>query len=209
MPSTINGTVQALSSFFGLTLYLIILNGFGVLAICCKVTEYQVKKRMTMLVVATFANFLWVMYFVFYGDWASALTCIVSTIRLLIFLQRGKRKWADSSFWLYFFLILQVVVSFFSFNSWKDLFALTAGFVGIIAYYVIDQKKYRFLSLIFMLLWIVNGLLKFYPVALVSDTFSLISVTVAIFRYDIFAPKSKKIDNAEQGATQAVIENNQ
>ncbi len=198
MPTTVNGTVSALSGFFGFTLYLFILNGFGVLAICCKVTEYQVKKRVTMLIVATFANFLWVLYFIFYGDWASALTCIVSTIRLLVFLQRGKRKWADSQLWLYFFLALQVIVSFFSFNTWKDLFSLTAGFVGIVAYYVVDQKQYRFLSLIFMLLWIVNGILKFYPVALVSDSFSVISVAVAIYRYDIRANKIRTKKQQEQ-----------
>lgn len=192
MPSNVNGTVSALIAVFGTTLYLFILNGFGVLAIMCKVTEYQVKKRNVMLLVATFANFLWVLYFIFYGDWASALTCIVSTIRLLIFLQKGKRKWADSNFWLIFFLGLQVIVSFFSFTSWKDIFALIAGFVGIIAYYSMNPKLYRALSFLFMALWIVNGLLKIYPVALVSDTLSLCSVSLAILRYDIFAPKGKK-----------------
>ena len=207
-PAT-NGTVQALSAFFGFALYLIILNGFGVLAIACKVTEYQVKNRLTMLTVATLANFLWVLYFVFYGDWASALTCVIATIRLLIFLQKGKKKWADSNFWLILFLALQVIVSFISFTSFKDVFALTAGFVGIIAYYVIDARKYRILSLIFMLLWIVNGILKFYPVALVSDSFSVISVTVAIFRYDIFAPKGKKIEEKVVDDTQTIAENNQ
>ena len=192
MPSTINGTVQALSSFFGLTLYLIILNGFGVLAICCKVTEYQVKKRATMLVIATIANFLWVMYFVFYGDWASALTCFVSSVRLLIFLQKGKHKWADSIFWLVFFLLFQAVVSVFTYSGWKDIFALVAGFVGIVAYYVMNQKAYRVLSLIFMSLWVINGVFKVYPIALISDTLSVISVLSAIIRFDIVKNKQTK-----------------
>ena len=193
----LNGTVTALTSLFGHTLYIIILNAFGVLAIACKVSEYQVKKRATMLVIATIANFLWVMYFVFYGDWASALTCFVSSVRLLIFLQKGKHKWADSIFWLVFFLLFQAVVSVFTYSGWKDIFALVAGFVGIVAYYVMNQKAYRVLSLMFMSLWVINGVFKVYPIALISDTLSVISVLSAIIRFDIIK-KSAKLKQENQ-----------
>ena len=41
-----------------------------------------------------------------------------------------------------------------------------------------------------MSLWICNGLIKFYPIALISDSFSVISATVAIFRFDILKKKA-------------------
>ncbi len=186
----LNSTVAALTALFGPTLYVIILNGFGVLAICCKVSEYQAKKRSLMFVFATIANFLWVLYFVFYGDWASALTCLISSVRLLVFMQRGKYKWADGYFWLVFFMFVQAVVSVFTFTGWQDVAALVAGFVGIVTYYVKNEKLYRILSVVFMSLWICNGLIKFYPIALISDSFSVISATVAIFRFDILKKKA-------------------
>ena len=184
--------VSVLSGFFGPVLYLIVLNGFGVLAIGCKVCEYQVKKRDVMLIIATIANVLWVLYFVFYGDLASALTCFIGVVRLLVFMQKGKHKWAESSIWLVLFLILQVAVAIFTYKVWKDLISLTAGFVGIFAYFVASPKKYRYLSFVYMSLWVVNGIIKFYPVALISDTMSLISVTVAIVRFSIMEKRQKK-----------------
>ena len=174
--------------------YLIILNAFGVLAICCKIVEYQIKKRGTMMMIATSASFLWVLYFIFYGDFSSALTCAIGVIRLLVFMQKGRHKWADSIWWLVFFLLLQTVVSVFTFKDWHDIFSLTAGFVGIITYFMVDQKKYRAFSLVHMSLWVVNSAIRFYPIALISDTMSTISVAVAIIRFTIAEKRDKQMN---------------
>ena len=183
---------QTLNNFFGNTWYLILLNGFGILAIMCKICEYQVKKRNVMLAISSVANFLWVLYFIFYGDLASALTCFIGVIRLLIFMQRGKYRWAEGNIWLYVFLVLQVIVAIFTFASWKSIISLTAGFVGIFAYFVIKPTKYRVLSFFHMAIWVVNSIINFYPIALVSDCMSLTSVSVAICRFDIIGKKKKE-----------------
>ena len=185
--------LSVLTSSLG-TWYIVILNAFGVLAISCKVVEYQVKKRNAMMIVATSANFLWVLYFIFYGDFSSALTCAIGVVRLLIFMQKGKHKWADSIWWLVFFVLLQTVVTVFTFKDLRDVFSLSAGFVGIITYFMVDQKKYRALSLVHMSLWVVNSAIKFYPIALISDTMSTISVAVAIVRFAIAEKKEKQMN---------------
>ncbi len=202
----LSNIVTTLNGFLGPVWYLIILNGFGVLAIVCKICEYQVKKRTTMLMIATMANFLWVLYFIFYGDFASALTCLIGCIRLLIFMQKGKYKWADSPLWLIFFLALQVAVAIFTFRIWQDLISITAGFFGIFAYFVIDPKKYRALSFIHMALWVVNSAVKFYPIALISDSVSTISVTVAMIRFSIMEKKAKK-NNTQPKETETATNN--
>ena len=175
--------------------YLVILNAIGVLAIGCKVIEYQIKKPFLNKAVATLANFLWVLYFALYGDFASALTCVLNLVRIVIFAQRGKQKWASSSIWLYVFIILQIVVAVSTFRVWKDVFSLLAGFVGIFAYYVLDQKKYRALSFVFMVLWLLNSISKLYLMGLISDAFSTLSVSIAIYRYDIKDEIRNKKDN--------------
>jgi hypothetical protein len=119
---------------------------------------------------------------------------VIGVIRLLIFIQKGKHKWADSIWWLVFFLLLQTVVSVFTFKDWQDIFSLSAGFVGIVAYFMIDPKKYRALSLAHMSLWVVNSAIRFYPIALISDTMSTISVAVAIVRFTIAERRDKKMN---------------
>lgn len=168
--------------------YFIILNAFGVIAITCKVIEYQVKKRRTMYVMVTMACACWTAYFGLYGNLISAITCGLSALRGLVFMKRDTCKWARSIFWLYFFLALQIAVvvwaSTISF-SWLDIFTISAGFIGIFAYFVTNEKQYRLISFIHMSFWVINSSVYFYPIALISDSFSTISCGVAIYRFDL------------------------
>ena len=176
--------VKSLDASLGIW-YLIILNAFGVIAIVCKIFEYQVKSRNTMFVFVTIASICWVMYFVFYGNFASALTCLLSVVKMVIFMWRGRKKWADSSVWLYLFLAVQTIIAIFTTSGITDIFAITAGYLGIFAYFFVNQRTYRMLSFFHMALWVTNSVINFYLIALLSDSFSTVSCAVAIYRYDL------------------------
>ena len=197
--------VKTLSNSLGVW-YLIILNGFGVIAIICKIFEYQVVKRDTMFVLSTVANFCWVLYFAMYGNFASTLTCAINVIKLLIFMQRGKHAWAESVWWLIGFLVLQVFVTVFTVRAWYDVFSVTAGFLGILAYFVVNQKKYRALSFVHMAVWVANSIVNFYPIALISDSMSTVSCGIAIWRYDL--SKKSRLDKKTEENKEEISENN-
>ena len=182
----INSISQSLGGW-----YLIILNAIGVLAIICKICEYQFKSRSCIFVLSTMANICWILYFALYGNFASALTCVINVIKLLIFMQRGKYAWAESVWWLILFLVLQTLVTVFTVSSWVDVFCITAGYLGVFAYFFKDGKMYRLFSLLHMLIWVANSIANFYLIALLSDSFSTISCAVAICRYDIMNKKNK------------------
>ena len=202
MAETSSKLVEYLNANLGIW-YLIILNAFGVMAILCKVLEYQIKRRGTMLIVATFANISWVMYFMLNGNFTAGLTCLLVVIRMLIYIQRDKKAWAKSNWWLVAFTILQTVVAITTFKYWQDAFSIIAGYIGIFAYIMPSQKTYRLFSLAYMVLWLSNSICYFavsgiaYLLALISDSFSTTSVLVGIWRYDISkkAIKEKDIDN--------------
>ena len=176
--------VEILSNTLGIW-YLIILNAFGVIAIGCKICEYQAKSRTKILTFATIASICWVLYFAFYGSFASTLTCFLSVIRMFIFMQRGKHAWADSIIWLIVFLVLQIVVAVFTVSSILDVFSVVAGIFGVLAYFVINPTMFRALSFIHMTLWVVNSIINFFPIALISNSASTVSCAVAIYRYDL------------------------
>lgn len=100
-------------------------------------------------------------------------------------MQRGKRAWAESVWWLILFLVLQVLVTIFTVSSWVDVFCVTAGFLGVFAYFFKDGKKYRLFSFLHMIIWVANSIANFYLISLISDTLSAISCAVAIYRFDI------------------------
>ena len=198
-----NNLVSTLNNSLGIW-YLIILNAFGVIAIGCKVVEYQVKKRLFAFVLAMASQILWVLYFVLSGDFISAVSCLITFSSVLIFTQRERHAWARSVWWLIGFLAIQVVLSVFTFKGWKDIFPALAGITGVFAYYCIDMRKYRATSFFYALFWLLNSISKGYILALVSDSASLISDSIGIIRYDIIKKPSKKTqDPSQENSNQA------
>ena len=187
--------VNGLSSSLGVW-YIFLFNAFGVTAIIIKACEFQLKKRNTILIFATLASTCWIIYFFLQGDITSALTSIVGVVQGIIFMQRGKHAWAQSVFWLILFLGIQGVIFITSFKVWHDVFSVTAGVFGTIAYFVMSEKKYRYIILCSLLCWVANSISKAYVVALICDVTSTVSVLIAITRFGLLERKNKNA-NAE------------
>jgi hypothetical protein len=170
--------------------YYIILNAFGVIAIVLKVIEFQLKNRNVILSFALIGALCWVLYFIFYGDFVSAIVCGITVIQYLIFINRGKKKWADSKIWLYSFIVVQIVVGIICFKQWSDIFSILAGVFNALAYFAIEKPKYRLLGFISLFWWVLNSAFKFYPIAFANDFLGCASALIYIFRFDII-PKLK------------------
>ena len=178
--------------------YSIILNAFGVIAIACKVVEYQSKKRVSAFILAMASQLLWVSYFVLSGDFISGISCLITFGSVMIFTQREKHQWAKSVWWLVGFLIVQLGLSVLTFKGARDIFPLLAGVTGVVAYYCVDMKKYRAISFFYAMFWLLNSISKGYILALVSDSASLISVSIGIVRYDILKKAPKQQETKDQ-----------
>ena len=108
---------------------------------------------------------------------------------------------ASSKFWLFFFLIVQTASGIIFFKQWHDIFATLAGIFNVLAYFVLDKKKYRLLGFICLFWWVMNSAFKFYPIAFANDLFGCISAFVAIIRYDV-VKKNKKADQSAENLSQ-------
>lgn len=184
--------VSALTGALGSLWYLVLVNAVGVCAICVKVIETQNKNRRKILLFAIVNYILWITYFILNGDFTSATVNVISCIQLFVFFQRDKHKWADSKWWLAVFFAVQIGASFFIWKGPFSLFSITAGFLATLAYFVKDVKIYRYFFLALILLWIGNGIIYFYPIALIHDTVAAISISIAIVKYNILGKQPKE-----------------
>lgn len=178
-----------LNNTFGIW-YMIILNAFGVIAITLKVIEYQSKTRRGSLTFAILSDLCWTMYFLLQGNFVSALMCAIAVGQFAVFMQREKHSWANSRLWLVFFFALQGVSGILTFINWYDVFAITAGLITVVMYYVYDRKTYRIFSFFYVLCWLMNSGFNGYLLPLLNDSFSMVSVIIAIVRYDILKRKT-------------------
>ncbi len=191
------GIVATLQGALGNAWYLVVVNFIGVLAIVVKIIETQNKKRRRIVLCAILNYFIWVSYFILYGDFTSAIVNLIGCIQAIIFLQREKHRWANSIIWLVFFIAVQIGAAVFTWKSPFSLFSIGAGIISTVAYFVMNEKLYRYLFLALILLWIGNGIVYFYPIALIHDSFAAISIIIAIIRYNILGKDKVKKNDIE------------
>ncbi len=199
LPELGTAIVNGLTGVLGNIWYQVLINGIGVFAILVKVTETQNKKRSKIVFLAILNYILWITYFILNGNLTAATVNSISCVQAVIFLQRGKHKWANSYFWFILFIGLQIGASFFTWNGPFSLFSICAGCLSTIAYYVMNEKLYRYFFLALILLWIGNGIVYFYPIALIHDVFAAISISIAIVRYNFKGekPEQKQVENSK------------
>lgn len=202
-----NKLVETLSSSLGIW-YIIILNAFGVIAILFKVSEFQLKSRKVIFLFASCAALCWVLYFLVQGDFVSALINLINMASIIIFSKREKYKWASSKYLFIAIASLQLTLGILTFKNWHDSFAIIGGVFATLCYFVASKKTYRILSAFNMSSWVLNSISKMYIIALINDSFALISVIVSIFRFYVFkkgddekeieSSKSNEIEQAKE-----------
>ena len=173
----------ALSSFVGGNGLTVLIYAVGILAMVLSVIAYQFKYRVTIIVVNFSGQACWVVYFLLQSDFTSAISCALTVIVMAVYSMKGKWQWVSSRICAAAFLITMVGFSLLTFAGWRDIFPLLAGVFAVIANSRSDEKSLRQFSAIWCALWLVNSIVKVYPVALVNDVLCTGSTIVSLVRY--------------------------
>ena len=176
--------------------YHVLYNAIGAIGIIIKIIGFQLKKRSTRILFNMCQAICWMLYFVCTGNATAGVTGIIGIFQNVVFMQREKHKWADSYFWLVFFLMIQVGISVWSLwdgISITEIFPLLASPFSLIAYFAINGKVFRSLILCSSICWFINSLIGTFIantganlwMAFICDVLSVSSIVIAIIRFDI------------------------
>ena len=163
--------------------YFILIYGIGVLAMVFSISAYQFRHRKTIIIFNCIGQLSWVAHFVLQGDLTSAIACGLSAVMLAVFSKKDEWKWATGNVAIIAFIILISGFSVLSFKVWSDVFPLLAGVFAVIANSRATEKRLRQFSFFWCLSWMMNSIIKVYPVALANDLFCTASTVVALVRY--------------------------
>ena len=178
----LNFSVQEFAEALGI-FYYILVYGVGAIAMSLSISAYQFKHRITIILFNCFGQSCWVLHFLLQGDLTSAIACALSAVMLAIFSRKDKWKWSTSPVSIAIFIIIISGFSLISFKGWKDVFPLLAGVFAVLANSRSSEKHLRQLALFWCLFWLMNSIMKFYPIALANDLLCTISTIVALIRY--------------------------
>jgi hypothetical protein len=180
--------------------YTILTTAVGIVSVVVLFLSYQMKTRGKILATYIGAAAGWMLYFILQGDLTSAMMNVIGITRSIVFMQREKHKWANSVFWLFFFIAIMVGCVLLTFSSWKDIFPLLGTVLGTISFFVLSETLLRVLNIGTYCMWIGNSISKGYVIAMISDAFALISCIVSIIRY-----RDKKQTKSQNSAEEKTV----
>ena len=175
----------------------VLIYAVGILAMVLSVIAYQFKYRVTIIVVNFSGQACWVIYFLLQSDFTSAVSCALTVIVMAIYSMKGKWTWVSSRICFATFMVAMISFSLVTFAGWKDIFPLLEGVFAVIANSRSDERSLRFYSAIWCALWLMNSILKVYPVAFVNDVLCTSSSVISIFRYRETKPNTEKTQTVE------------
>lgn len=176
---------------------IVLIYAVGILAMVLSVIAYQFKYRVTIIVVNFSGQACWVIYFLLQSDFTSAVSCALTVIVMAIYSMKGKWTWVSSKICFVSFMVAMISFSVITFAGWKDIFPLLAGVFAVIANSRSDEHSLRFFSAIWCALWLMNSILKVYPVAFVNDVLCTSSSIISIFRYRETKPSTEETQTVE------------
>lgn len=178
--------------------YPILFNAIGILSIFLQFMIFQMQDRKKIIIVSIFSNIGWLSYFALQGDLISGTANIIGIMSNIIFLLRGKYRWADSKWWLAFFLAVAGGFSLFTFKVWNDVFAFMASLSTTVAFFMLKENNIRKISLFSYCMFMCNSISKLYIVALIADMTALISVVTSLIRYSKREEEPKETQKAQE-----------
>lgn len=185
--------------------YPVFYNAIGVLAIILQIATFQMESRKKILFWATLSKLGWLSYFVLQGDFISGVPNMIAVMSNFVFGYRGKYRWAESRWWLVFFLAFTGITSCLTFQTWKDIFPLGACLLSLVSFFMMDENKLRTLSFFTLCVFLCNSASKGYIVSLTADITGLLSIIIAMIRYKKKA-NEQAIESQELKQTEKIEE---
>jgi len=165
------------------TFRIVLYNAVGVIGIFLQIILFQMRERKTIIFLNIVNNVVWFSYFGLQGDFLSGVSNVIGIISNLIFLCRGKYRWADSNLWLLLFVAVGVTYSLFTYRDWRDIFPMIGCASSMTAFFMIKEENIRKVSLFTYSMFMCNSISKLYIVAMIADVTALTSVIIALIRY--------------------------
>ena len=167
----------------------IIAQSIGIVAMILTILCYQLKKRNHILIMQYTGNALWVVHYFLLGTFAGLIMNALNVVRGIIY--SIDKKWAKNNVWIVVFCAASITLGILFFQEWYSVLPIIGTVIATIALRIPDENPLRKVYVFSVPPWIVyNSLARSVP-GVISATFTLISITVALIRYKGFKKKEK------------------
>ena len=185
----------------------IFIQAVGIVAMAINSLSYQRPTQKGILRMQLISSLLFGFHFGVIGAITGSILNVIGAFRAVVYGNRDK-KWARSRWWIVLFILLYLaayVLTFTAFGKEATPGNLVLEFLPVmgmtvsnISFLLDNERKLRGLALINSPLWMIyNGINKSIG-GTVTEVISLISVIIAIIRFDILKSRKKTSEKEEK-----------
>lgn len=167
------------------------------------VLSFQLKTRKQILLFQTLGSSLWLVSYVFLGQWTGVYINVVFLIRNVIFYFRKDKKWAQSIAWLPIMVVACIIAGSLGYETPWDLLPVVGAIIGTFSMYMSNENMLRILKLGESPCWLIYNSSIPSIGGIICELCSLTSLIVGLIRYRKmgFSAKNEK-ESAENDRTE-------
>ena len=155
----------------------------GFVAMACGIISFQSKERAKILTFQTMSNFLWVISYLILWEPAAVVANAIGTMRNVLYMFRGKYKFADSKAIPIVFIVIFIISGVLTYQTPFDILPMFAMVISTVAFFVKKENTIRWLSIFVGASWFIFGASAGNIASIVSDGTNLLSIIIALIRY--------------------------
>ena len=158
----------------------------GLLAVATFLLSYQQKKRKNIIVLNSTSRVLYIIQYIMLGAFEGAVLDVLGTISSVA--AQNKDKGIIKKYLKIVFIAINAVIFIVGLLLYKNIFSLfpvIGVFLHTSAFWISDEKTIRKVSFLGSPFWLVYNLVSCAYGSAIGDVLSMLSIGVAIYRYDI------------------------
>ena len=176
----------------------VLANIFGICAVALFVISYQMKSRRAIIALGAASRILYVTQYILLGAFEGAALDISGMIASIL-AQKKDAKLIKKHLKLFIIGIDAVIVAsgLLFYRNIFSLFPIVGVLLHTSAFWLEKEKHIRLVSLLGSPFWLVFNLTSGAYGSAIGDTLSIVSILVAILRYDILNKNKGEIKNED------------
>lgn len=166
----------------------------GIVAMTFGILSYLNKNQRGIMIFQLLATMFFSIHFWMLGAVTGCLLNVLGVVRAAVYSQRSKRAWAAHPAWIYVFSAAAFAIYVLTFtvfdkevSAWillLELLPVIATAVTSVAYRMAGGAQVRVLSLFSSPLWLIYNACNGSVGGFISDSLSIISIFVGMYRHD-------------------------
>lgn len=153
-------------------------NIFGLGAMISLFLIYQQKSRKNMLACKLSADIFWILHYGCLGATAGMIPNLVGIFRELVFINRGRKKWAGYPIWVVFFVAVNFCLSFCTFERWYDIIPIAASAFVTISLWINNPRLTKLISAPVSASFLIYDVFVGSYMGIVNEALSIISIII-------------------------------